>query len=108
MARKIVSDDDLFDVCADRYGYTEPLGRTLSNVLFWSQFAQHRLRRQLGFFKTDAELARDIHKHPKTVGRLLREVCAPAENEKRGAVFSHALWTEAMGPQRSGTMVVQD
>jgi len=83
-----VSENDLFAVCAHQYGYSEPLARVLSNVLFWSQFPGHRVRGQLGIFKTDAELAKDVHKHPKTVGRLLREVCAPAEIVKRGAVFS--------------------
>ena len=87
MARNIVSTDDLLAVCVDQYGYSEPLGRVLSNVLFWSQFAEHHLGSQVGFFKTDAELARDLHKHPKTVGRLLRKVCAPAESGKSDAVF---------------------
>src|SRR5262245_44196943 len=88
MTRNTVSTDDLFAVCVNQHGYSEPVARVLSNVLFWSQFPQYHLRGRLGIFKTDAELARDLHKHPKTVGRLLREVCAPADIVKRGAVFS--------------------
>jgi hypothetical protein len=87
MAPNVVSSDDLFAVCGHQYGYPEPVARVLSKVLFWSQFAEHQLGGQLGFFKTDAELAGELRKHPKTVGRLLREVCAPAEIEKRGTVF---------------------
>jgi hypothetical protein len=87
MTRSIASTDDLFAVCADRYGYPEPAARVLSDVLYWSQFPQHHLRGQLGIFKTDGELARELHKHPKTVGRLLRKVCAPAESGKPDAVF---------------------
>jgi len=87
MARNIVSTDDLFAVCTESYGYKEPIARVLSNVLFWSQLAQHYFHGHLGIYKTDAELARDLHKHPKTVGRLLRHVSAPAEKEKPRTVF---------------------
>ena len=87
MARNTVSSDDLFTVCAHQYGYAESVARVLSNLLFWSQFAQNYFRGHIGIYKTDGELARELHKHPKTVGRLLREVSAPAEKDKPRAVF---------------------
>jgi hypothetical protein len=87
MMPNTASTDDLFAVCVDHYAYSEPVAGVLSKVLFWSQFPQYRLRGRLGIFKTDAEIAKDVRKHPKTVGRLLRKVCAPAESGKSNAVF---------------------
>src|SRR5262245_39416083 len=87
MTRDIASSDDIFAVCATSYDYPEPIARVLSHTLYWSQHPKHELAGQLGIYKTDAELAKELHKHPKTIGRLLRQVCSPVGSDKPRPVF---------------------
>jgi len=89
---------DLFQVCR-RY-FSEPEARVASELLFWSQFAEHEFRGRIGFFKEDRELADKIGKHAKSIGRTLRKFGARVWEE-----MPHALFVLDYGPKpwaRSG------
>ena len=90
--KQLASRDDLFAVCADRF--PEPVARVASILLFWSQLAQHHFRGRLGIYKTDADIAAEIRKHPKTAGRLVVKVCALP-----GTTFASDLFVMAYGPK---------
>ena len=71
-----------------------PVARVASILLFWSQLAQHHFRGRLGIYKTDADIAAEIRKHPKTAGRLVVKVCALP-----GTTFASDLFVMAYGPK---------
>src|SRR5206468_2390684 len=79
------SSSDLFQVCLQYF--TEPEARVASEVLFWSQFAEHEVRGRVGFFKEDRELGEAIGKHPKSVGRTLIKLCAKLGEDNPEALF---------------------
>jgi hypothetical protein len=76
---------DLFKVCR-RY-FSEPEARVASELLFWSQFAQHEFRGRVGFYKEDRELGEQLGKHPKSIGRTLRRFSAMPGEDRPDALF---------------------
>ena len=79
------TSSDLFKVCR-RY-LKEPQARVASELLFWSQFAEHEFRGRVGFYKEDRELAEAIGKHPKSVGRTVITICAKPGEDKSESLF---------------------
>ena len=88
--KPIASDIDLFRLC--REIYPERIARVASVALFWSQWAKHELRGRIGIYKTDADLADQIGRRPKTCGVNLIEVCTTSEEPA-------ALFQVAYGPK---------
>ncbi len=80
-----VSEPELFGIC--RQLYSEPIARVTSVALYWTQFALHRLRGQLGIYKTDDDLGNAIGRHPKTAGTNLMKVCSPRGQNPGAALF---------------------
>ena len=107
MARNTVSSDDLFTVCAHQYGYAKSVARVLSNLLFWSQFAQNYFRGHIGIYKTDGELAENFISILRPLTLPPGGICACGEGQAKGCV-SHALRAKARRTRRSSTMVIQD
>ena len=79
------TSSDLFKAC--RQYFSEPEAQVASELLFWSQFAEHEFRGRIGFFKEDRELADKIGKHPKSIGRTLRKLGARVGEEMPDALF---------------------
>ena len=71
--KRLADTNLLFQVCKQEL--SEPVARVASCCLFWSQHAKHKFKGRLAIYKTDKELALEIGKHWKTVGRLLLTVC---------------------------------
>jgi hypothetical protein len=76
---------DFFEVCLRHF--PEPQARVASELLFWSQFAEHTFRGRIGFYKENRELGEKIGKHPKSVGRTLRKFCALVGEDRPDALF---------------------
>jgi hypothetical protein len=76
---------DFFAVCLRHL--REPEARVASELLFWSQFAEHKFRGRTAFYKEDRELAEKLGKHPKSVGRTLRKFCALGGEDRPDALF---------------------
>jgi hypothetical protein len=76
---------DFFEVCLRHF--PEPQARVASELLFWSQFAEHTFRGRTGFYKENRELGEKIGKHPKSVGRILRKFCALVGEDRPDALF---------------------
>ena len=87
------TSSDLFKVCR-RY-LKEPQARVASELLFWSQFAEHEFRGRVGFYKEDRELAEAIGKHPKSVGRTVITICAKPGEDKSEVSLHHRSRSEA-------------
>jgi hypothetical protein len=89
---------DLFQVC--RQYYPEPAARLASELLFWSQCGQKKLRGREGIYKEDADLVQAIGKDASSIRRALARICAKAGEDRPEALFEIAH-----GPkpgQRSG------
>ena len=85
MPRSNPTASDFFAVCLRHL--PEHQARVASELLFWSQFAEHKFRGRTAFYKEDRELAEKLGKHPKSVGRTLRKFCALAGEDRPDALF---------------------
>ena len=87
MPKDRATTPDLVRVCR-RY-YTRPEAEVAAEVLYWSQFAKHKLRGadRIGFFKEDAELAETIAKDRSSIRRALASICAKPGEERPETLF---------------------
>jgi hypothetical protein len=89
---------DLFQVSLRHF--SQPVASVASELLFWSQCGEHKLRGREGFYKEDADLVQAIGKDASSIRRALARICA-----KVGEDRPEALFEIAHGPkpgQRSG------
>ncbi len=82
--RQTASRDDLFRAALNHLDRRRSVARTAAELLYWSQFAEHRFKGQVGIYKEDTELERDLGVHPKTAGRHVLELCAAGSKSKAG------------------------
>jgi hypothetical protein len=74
-------------------------------VLFWLQFSRHKLKGRPGIYKEDIELAEKLGGHPKTYGRLVRDLVTTGTPRSKKLKLSQPLFEVSYGPkpgQRSG------
>ena len=85
MRNQLALTPDLFKVCL-RY-YSQHVASVAASLLYWWQHAEHEFGGRTWFFKTNAELAEEFGKHPKTVQRAVLQVCATVGDDSSEALF---------------------
>jgi len=97
-ARQLASKDELFRASRKYLGNgPASLARTAAELLYWSQFAEHRLKGRKGIYKENSELGNCLGIHPKTAGRHVLALCATGSNDEPGAKVQ--LFELAHGPK---------
>ena len=98
------STADLFKVL--RRHFSRPVAEVGAEVLFWSQYGQHKLHGRAGIFKEDAELVEAMGKSASAIRRALRPICEKPCEGRPEVTLHRRSWPQATPAKRTGAVAI--